>query len=211
MRLIGFGFTDVTNGPLQAGYTDLSDVTVLIGPNDSGKSSTLALLADALDPQPPAQLDAWFGPPPRPNLVVFVVCSEGERDLLLTSIADPTHDPDEEESSPSVPEDDDGWTDVYIGPRARPRGGVVQCELELEERLGEDRGRLVMSALQSTRVFAFKAQELSDQPLTLPQTGWSVHWCIPADHTLAGIASEGGLEGPRCPGAAPIPVWTTMG
>jgi hypothetical protein len=103
MRLIGFGFTDVTNGPLQAGYTDLSDVTVLIGPNDSGKSSTLALLADALDPQPPVQLHAWFGPPPRPNLVVFVVCSEGERDLSLTSIADPTHDPARRSRAPQCP------------------------------------------------------------------------------------------------------------
>src|SRR3954462_7281653 len=136
MRLIGFGFTDVTNGPLQAGYTDLSDVTVLIGPNDSGKSSTLALLADALDPQPPAPLENLLSPPATANLIVFAKCSEGERDLLLTSIADPTHDPGDEDVSPTVPDDDEGWTDAYIGPRARPRGGVVQCELDLEERLG---------------------------------------------------------------------------
>ncbi len=44
MRLIGFAFTH-PDGPAQWGYLPLDDLSVVLGPNDSGKSRVLKWLA----------------------------------------------------------------------------------------------------------------------------------------------------------------------
>ncbi len=205
MRLVGLGFSQLDGGPLGGGTTPLADLTVLIGPNDTGKSTTLGLLWHALashEMHPPPGVPAEA---PEGCLVVYVECTEGERDLLLALIADPTHDPQADSEGELAPDDDnelEQTLESFLGPRVRLRGGIDQCELDLEERFGPQEGRLLLEAMQATRLFAF-------QRLTDPQShSWDVHWCLPAGHALASVASKHALEGEWPPEPSAVPLWT---
>lgn len=199
MRLIGFAFRDVRKGPLRAGYTALGDVTALIGPNDSGKSSTLGLLAHAMAPDSAAELRTFAGRADETETIVYVACSPGERDLLLGQVADPTHDPAE---TPDL--DSDDAFEVMRGPSADPRGSIVQLEIDLADRYGAATAELICSALDATRIFAFQLN--TDRH---DRSSWTVHWCLRADHSLASAAAGEALELARVAASGePIALWT---
>ena len=200
MRLVGFTFWGVSDGPLRAGYTPLGDVTALIGVNDSGKSTTLSLLAHALGLDPSDHTAPEEDPLEDADLVVYVVGTPGERDMLLSQVADPEHDPDDHIYS----EDPDDQFDAMMGPRAAPRGSIVQLEIDLADQLGETTAELTRAALEATRTFAFQLRPGPDGARR-----WEVHWCLTADHALASAVGESSLDlgRPRL-ASEPIALWT---
>jgi hypothetical protein len=202
MRVIGFEFSGASESPVRAGYLGLEDVTVLIGPNDSGKSSVLGLLARALlVTTPPAWRPSMSAAlPTADSMIVFAEGTEGDRDLLLALVADPTYDP-APDSSLDDRDASSGSVAGYMWPRAELRGGVVQCEIELVDRFGEPEGQMLMEALQATRLFAFEVQD-ADPP------GWIVYWCLPQSHVLADVAGRSPVDDWPGERDGPVPLWT---
>jgi hypothetical protein len=81
MQLVGFAFDRQSHTPLRAGTTGLSDVSVMLGPNDAGKSTTLGLLGAALAARREA-IKGFVG-----RTAVLVACDAGEFDLVFATIA----------------------------------------------------------------------------------------------------------------------------
>lgn len=77
MKLVAYSFVG-GSGPLSHGYLPLDDLTVILGPNDSGKTRLLQSFADAL-----AAVDGRETGIPPPNNALFL---EAEDDEFATSL-----------------------------------------------------------------------------------------------------------------------------
>lgn len=205
MQLIAFEFQGADDSAIPSGYLPLSDLSVLIGPNDSGKSSTLGLLARSLMvASHPNWRPAGFASLPRAaRSTLYVEGTEGDRDFLLAAVASPEHAPDAE-----FPANDAEMeiSEMYLWPRPRVHAAAAACESDLCERFGDREGALLMAALRATNVFAFEGSA-SDQ-----EHSWTVCWCLPRAHSLAGVALQelgDDQEGETGPAStrAPIRLW----
>lgn len=88
MRLVGYSFS---NGrfPLTAGHVPLDDLTVVLGPNDAGKSRLLSqMVCDLQSPEPTG--DA-------PRAAFFCQCSDEEADFVLSNALSDLRDEEDED------------------------------------------------------------------------------------------------------------------
>jgi hypothetical protein len=83
---------------------------------------------------------------------------------------------------------------------------VRVAQSQLTVRLGERTAKLLLAALYATRLLAFErvADDDEDQWSERDEPAWTVHWCLPGEHALAGV----GVDTSRAWWEGPVPVCT---
>lgn len=176
MKLIGYACRH-PDPPLRKAFLPLSDLTVLLGPNDSGKSSLLSAVERDLSGGHFGQVDDEMA-----TLIGGVFYVEASKDELwaIAGTAARTRDELRSEYGPSrqgrrPPWDDGLWKPPREGLRpGDPDALIKHLQSETPSR------KPVLDALKDSRIVGVECAGRND----LGQRVWNLYWCLPALATL---------------------------
>lgn len=202
MTLAGFWFSDAA-GPVNGGYLPMGNVTVVLGPNDSGKTRLLQQLASWLGQDDPVAGDPRQRSVPVGRAMIFGEYTLMEKSSLLSGL-------DTRQRA--------NWWSL---PRAV--GDVTYtkalAELRCNRRGSEAKWALIVEALAQSELLGFsRMDEQGSSP-----AGWGVWWCLPPEKDLDEGLTEaiqdavgsaafltGDPEGPQAPHSdqadCPLPI-----
>lgn len=191
MKLVGYACRH-PDPPLRTAFLPLSDLTVLLGPNDSGKSSLLRAVQRDLDGGHFDKVDEE-----RAKLiggVFYLEVSENELGAIAANAAR-TREEQRSEYGPRTRGRRPPWDEGVWGPSRyeSPRpGGPRQW---LERLRGEVPARQpILKALEDSRVVAAECAGRNQ----MGQRVWNVYWCLPALHEMSDELREA-VEGSDLP------------
>ena len=202
MRLTGFAFAGGRD-PLDEGYMELSDLTVVIGPNDAGKSSLLRHLQAhlaAADPRSPSDRA------PAGQAAFYLRLSEAELEVVAQFALSDLLGPHPRRGADGGPEEKQGsgsgrsfwrlggWnpTDIdgrELDPTASFLDGYIGLLADLGlTQPGAPASEAVLSALRRSALVALVVQRSSSEGHSW---GLNVYWCLPSFPELSqGLQDE---------------------